>query len=439
MKNSLKTFYTILANTLVVSVMNYTVWFAITFFTYLETRSVFATGMIGGIYLVLTAISGFWFGSLVDHHKKKHMMMLSSAASLVAYVASFILYVLAGPGAFKTTDSPLLWIFVIVLTVGVIAGNIRNIAMPTLVTILIPEDRRDKANGLVGTASGISFLVTSVISGVLVGWSGMYHVLILAIVLTGAAMVHLWRVDVPEKGIVHSADKPRKVDIKGTFKVVIAIPGLFALIMFTTFNNFLGGVYMALMDAYGLSMVSVQTWGFLWGVLSTGFIIGGLLIAKWGLGKNPLKTLLLINVILWAVSSVFTLKSSIFLLAAGMYVYMVLMPYAEAAEQTILQKVVPYERQGRVFGFAQSLEQMASPLTAFLIGPLTQFVFIPFMTTGSGVDLIGGWFGTGPDRGMALVFVIAGIIGLLATLLALASKYYRQLSARYVDPEAVRP
>ena len=56
------------------------------------------------------------------------------------------------------------------------------------------------------------------------------------------------------------------------------------------------------------------------------------------------------------------------------------MPYIEAAEQTVLQRVVPYERQGRVFGFAQSVEQSASPLTAFLISPLAQFVFIPFMT-----------------------------------------------------------
>ena len=30
------------------------------------------------------------------------------------------------------------------------------------------------------------------------------------------------------------------------------------------------------------------------------------------------------------------------LLTAGMAVYMLLVPYAEAAEQTILQKVVPY-------------------------------------------------------------------------------------------------
>jgi hypothetical protein len=60
---------------------------------------------------------------------------------------------------------------------------------------------------------------------------------------------------------------------------------------------------------------------------------------------------------------------------------------------------VPYERAGqsRVLRFAQSIEEAASLLTAFLIGPIMQLIFIPFMTTGAGVEMIGGWFGTGPD------------------------------------------
>jgi DHA3 family multidrug efflux protein-like MFS transporter len=97
---------------------------------------------------------------------------------------------------------------------------------------------------------------------------------------------------------------------------------------------------------------------------------------------------------------------------------------------------VPYERQGRVFGFAQSVEQAASPLTAFLISPVTQFTVIPFMTDGRGAEWIGGWFGTGPSRGIALVFVITALLGLLLTGLALSSRYYRQLSERYAGSPA---
>jgi DHA3 family multidrug efflux protein-like MFS transporter len=228
--------------------------------------------------------------------------------------------------------------------------------------------------------------------------------------------------------------------VRGTIRVIGEVPGLSALILFSAFNNFLGGVFMALMDAYGLSLVSVQAWGLLWGVLSTGFIVGGLLIARTGLGRNPVWLLLVVNLVLWSVTMLFALRSSILLLAAGMYVYSLFVPYAEAAEQTILQKVVPYKRQGRVFGFAQSVEQAASPLTAFLIAPIAQFVFIPFMSEGgAGARAIGGWFGTGADRGLALVFVLTGVIGFAATALALRSGPYRRLSRRYADGPIPEP
>ncbi|MFO7169920.1 MAG: MFS transporter, partial [Chloroflexota bacterium] len=209
------------------------------------------------------------------------------------------------------------------------------------------------------------------------------------------------------------------------------VPGLFGLIFFNTFNNFLGGVFMSLMDAYGLLLVSVQVWGALWGFLSLAFIVGGLVVARRGLGASPLRTLFLANIAMWSICCVFTLQASVVLLTAGLFVWLCLVPAVEAAEQTILQKVIEPERQGRVFGFAQSVEQAASPITAFVIGPIAQFIFIPFMTTGAGVDLLGGWFGTGTDRGLALLFTVAGMVGLAVTLLAMRSRSYRVLSQNY--------
>lgn len=433
-KNALRAFYHILANGLVGSILTYTVWFAIVFYAYLETQSVFATGIIGGIYLVATATTGIWFGSLVDHHRKKPIMLLSSLGSLLAFAGAFILYVTAAPGAFKDISGLHFWALVLLVMVGVIVANLRNIALPTLVTLLIPAANRDKANGLAGTVAGIGMLVTSVFSGILVGWNGMLGVLIIAILGMGVVIGHLMFIPLKEEKIVHNPDAPKKVDLKGTWKIVAGINGLFALILFTTFNNFLGGVFMTLLDPYGLSLMSVQAWGILFGFVSLGFITGGILIAKKGLGKNPLRTLLLMNVALWIIAILFTVQASIILLVIGMFAYMTLMPYIEASEQTILQKVVPYERQGRVFGFAQSIEQAASPLTAFLIAPVAQFVFIPFMQPGgAGANAIGSWFGTGTGRGIALVFIITGLIGLVVTLLALASKYYIQLSKQYAN------
>ena len=210
--------------------------------------------------------------------------------------------------------------------------------------------------------------------------------------------------------------------------------GLFALIFFATFNNFLGGVFFALMDAYGLTLVSVEVWGLLWGVLSLSFILGGLYISKNGLGASPLQTLFRNNIISWTVCIFFTIQPSITLLTIGTFIWMFFIPFTEAIEQTIFQKVVPPERLGRVFGFAHSIEQAASPVTAFLIGPIAQWIFIPFMTTGDGVALIGSWFGTGIGRGIALVFMAAGALGLAVTLVAMRSKAYQFLAERYREP-----
>ncbi|WP_343519955.1 MFS transporter [Sphingomonas sp.] len=428
-------FHHLLVNNLIASITNFTVWFAVTFWVFLETKSVFATGMIAGLYLVLTAALAIWFGSLVDHHRKKRVMMVSSAASLLLYAISFAGYFLAPAGSMTRIAAAPLWLFLFAVMLGVIAGNLRNIALPTLVTLLVPEDRRDKANGLVGMVTGIGFLTTSAISGFLVAWGGMVVTLGFAIALSALAMLHLAFVHVDEPRTEGGHDEPKRVDLAGTIRVVGAVPGLFALIFFAAFNNLLGGVFMALMDAYGLSLMKVEAWGLLWAFVSCAFILSGFLISRTGLGKNPLRTLLLVNLVVWAVAAVFTIQSSIPLLAAGCFIWLFLGPYAEAAEQTTLQKVVPFERQGRVFGFAQSVEQAASPLTAFLIAPLAQFVFIPFMTDGAGADAIGDWYGRGPERGMALVFTIAGVIGVLVTIVAFGSRAYRQLSGAYAREE----
>jgi DHA3 family multidrug efflux protein-like MFS transporter len=377
-----RTFQLLVANTAIASITNNFLWFALTFWVYLETRSVVATAIIGGGYMLLMAISGMFFGTFVDRHRRKTSMLLSSSLSLVTFALATAVYVLAPPAALRDLGHP-------------------------------------------------SFAITSVFSGLAIGFLGMGACLAIAVVLTAIAAVHLATIRVDEKAPTVTENQPTVIDIRGALRAVRLVPGLIVLLLFGTFNNFLGGVFMALMDPYGLTLMSVETWGVLLAITSLGFIVGGVLVARRGLGANPVRTLLLANVVMWSITIAFPLRSAIVPLAIGFFLYLALAPVAEASEQTIIQRVVPLPEQGRVFGFAQTLETGASPITAFLIGPIAQFWIIPFMTDGAGAQSIGAWFGTGPERGMALVFIIAGSIGLLVTLLALRSKSYRNLSERY--------
>jgi DHA3 family multidrug efflux protein-like MFS transporter len=263
------------------------------------------------------------------------------------------------------------------------------------------------------------------------GWT-----LVIANVLTVCTVVHVIFVRIPEERPAADADGKRPtVDIRGALAAIALVPGLFALIILTTFNNLVEGVFMALMDPYGLTLFTVEQWGFVFGIASTGFILGGLVIARWGLGANPLRTMLWVLATLGVVNATFTLRESPLLCIAGIWVFLLLMPAVEAAEQTIIQRVVPFATQGRVFGFAQAFEAGAAPVTAFMIAPIAEFWVIPMMESDAGAQRWGWLVGEGDARGIALIFFFAGMVMVVISLAAFGTRSYRVLSERYRSGE----
>ncbi len=427
-----KNFYQVLANTLIANVTTSYLWFALTFWVYLETKSVLATAIVGGAYMLFVALFSIMFGTLVDHNRKKSVMVGSSIFTFVMFAVAGIIYLLFPEESLSNWRHGMFWLFSGAILIGGVVENMRNIALSTVVTILVPKDARDKANGLVGAVQGVAFMVTSVFSGLSIGLLGMGWTLGIAIACTGIALLHLFFVDIPEKQIVHDPElEGRKVDLKGSVAAIRGVPGLVWLIVFTTFNNLVGGVFMALMDPYGLTLFSVEWWGIVLGITSTGFIVGGIIVSKFGLGKNPLRTMLLVNVGVAVLGMTFTIREWWLLYVIGIWIFMTLMPIAEAAEQTIIQRVVPLKRQGRVFGLAQAVESASTPISAFLIGPIAEFVILPYMKTSEGKANFSWLLGDGEARGIALVFMLASIVMLIAVLLAFSTRAYKDLSAAY--------
>ena len=428
----MKHFYQVLINTLIANVTTSFLWFALSFWVYIETRSVLATAIIGGSYMLLVAIFSIVFGTIVDHHKKKSVMVFSSIVTFITFLIAGLVYILFPTADILNMGGPLFWIFSGIILIGGVVENMRNIALSTTVTLLVDEDKRANANGLVGTVQGIGFIVTSVFSGLSIGLLGMGWTLGIAITLTGIALLHLLFVHIPEQGIAHDPElKNKKVDIKGSLAAIRVVPGLMALIFFSTFNNLIGGAYMALMDPYGLTLFPVEIWGLIFGLAGTGFIAGGLLVAKFGLGKNPIRTLLILVGIMGALGAFFTIREWAWLYILGIWLYMTMIPAIEAAEQTVIQRVVPFKRQGRVFGFAQAVEASAAPIVAFIVGPIAEFIIIPHMNSIEGKTQFGWLLGEGEARGIALIFLIAGLIMVAVSILAFRSKSYKLLSKSY--------
>ena len=85
----------LVANTVVASTTNNFLWFARTFWVYLETRSVVATSVVGGAYMLLFAASGIFFGTFVDRNKRKTSFVLSNASSLAFFLLGGVVFLVA--------------------------------------------------------------------------------------------------------------------------------------------------------------------------------------------------------------------------------------------------------------------------------------------------------------------------------------------------------
>ena len=86
-------FRRLLTNTLVTGVTSSFLWFALTFWVYLETRSVVATGVIGGAFSISSAVFGPLFGTFVDRHRKHTAMVLTTAVSAVCFTVATAVFV----------------------------------------------------------------------------------------------------------------------------------------------------------------------------------------------------------------------------------------------------------------------------------------------------------------------------------------------------------
>ena len=425
------TFTRILVNTLLANVTSTYLSFAMTFWVYLETQSVLAASLFAGVSMLVGAVSGTWLGAFVDAHRRKTSMTASTLVTLAVFAAAGVVFFAVPSRQVADWTGPWFWVFAALVLTGGVAGQLRSITLSTTVTLLVPEDQRDKANGMVGTVTGLGHMITSVFSGLSVGLIGMGGTVAVAIVMTGIVLGHLLPIRIDEPAIQRTADEGTHSSPRLAWLTLRSVPGLLPLVFFTTFNNLVMGIYMTLMDPYGLTLFSVEAWGVVLGVVSVGFIAGGALVARFGLGRSPVRTLLLINVAIALIGMSSALRDSQDLLIAAMFGFMLVVPVAEAAEQTVLQRLVPFEKQGRVFGFAHSIESASTPVAAFVVGPLAQFLLIPFMSTDTGRSTFGWLLGDGQARGIALTFVVASSVMLVVVLMAFSSRAYRRLTQSY--------
>jgi hypothetical protein len=98
--------------------------------------------------------------------------------------------------------------------------------------------------------------------------------------------------------------------------------------------------------------------------------------------------------------------------ALASFLGLFLLPILNGSSQAIWQAKVAPDIQGRVFATRLLIAQISTPIAMLMAGPLADRIFEPAMMPGGNLSpIFGSLIGTGPGTGMALMFLITGILG----------------------------
>jgi len=210
------------------------------------------------------------------------------------------------------------------------------------------------------------------------------------------------------------------------------------LIFFTT--NLTMGLAMILFAPMILARTANNTviLGTTMMMFGIGGIVGGLLVAAWGGFKRRIHGVLL-GLVLMSISGqiVIGLGQDIRVWGVGAFLAMFFMPLVNGSSQAIWQAKVSPDIQGKVFATRRLIAQISSPVAMIMGGRLADAVFEPAMASGGTfAQFFQPLVGSGPGSGMAVLFVFAGILGVVVGLIGYLVPVVREVETRLPDYDA---
>ncbi len=380
-----------------------------------------------GPLFLLTPLAGV----LVDRWDRKLVMMVSDLASGMGSIAILALLLL------DRLDMPLLYLII------AFSGAFRAFQVPAYgaaATMMVEKKHYARVSGILSMPQSSSLILSPILAGALLGLIGFVGILIVDVVTFCVAVASLALIHVPpptesEEGRSGGPGLGSEM-LYGWRYIRMRKPLLGLLVTFFCFNfammapiSVLPPMVLARTGNDEMILGAVQA------LLGLGSLAGALLLSFWGGPRRRIRGVLLGIMVMGLANGVaMGLADSPWGWYVAGFFGSAALPVIAGCTQAIWQAKVPPDVQGRVFAIRRFLSQ-GSALPAFLIaGPLADHVFEPALAAdGAWASFLGPVVGTGPGAGIALMFVLAGLLGMATGIAAYGTKTVREVEELLPD------
>jgi MFS transporter, DHA3 family, macrolide efflux protein len=411
--------------------------FALTIWAFQQTGSATTLGIIQACFLLPEVLVSPLAGAMVDRYNRKLMMMVSDLAAVLATAGILVLH---ANGALQT------WHLYITSAIYGLGNCFQWPAYMATITSMIPKEQYGRANGMMMLVDSGPMVFSPLLAGALLPVIGLAGILAIDLATFFLAIGALLVVHVPQP-----APSAEGQAAKGSllqeglygFKYLFSHRSLLALQSFVLLINLVGGIGEPLFTPMILLRTgnNSTTLGTVLSVAAAGGVAGGLLVSAWGGFRRRMRGVLFS----WGMFGLFGLV--LFGLGRSLWVWLPVIflaymsfPLSQSAVNAIWQSKVPPDLQGRVFSARRVISWLVDPLMPILAGSLADHVTEPAMTSQTPLAHTFGWLvGSSPGSGMALQFVLAGVLYVVLVAAAFSVPIIRDVEKLMPDHDQPSP
>lgn len=402
--------------------------FVLGVWVYQETKSVTAFSLIS-LFTVLPEIALLPVaGVIVDRFDRRWVMLLSVLGS---GLCGAVLAALAIMGQLQ------LWHIYLMLMISSAFESVQFPALSASITQLVSRHNLSRANGMISLGTSISMVAAPALAGFFLQVMGLTRVLLINVAAYAFAVFTLCIVRfsrLEQSSQAHNARSSFWREAAQVWKYVTGQRELMALLILFAITNFSTGIVQVLLPPYILSFKTPEALGTIMSAGGVGVVAGSVLFSIWAGPQRKMPAIFIASFLRGVVLFLAVLQPNGVVIGTAAFIFLFCDPVIFTSSQTIWQTKVPAEVQGRAFAMRRLVAWSTLPLAYVVAGPLADGVFEPWMAAqGPLARVAGGLFGAGPGRGIAVLFIVLGLLTVIAVVAGFLYQPLRDLEDRLPD------
>jgi MFS transporter, DHA3 family, macrolide efflux protein len=420
-----RVFLTLWIGQLISSIGSGLTTFALGVWVFQMTHSATQLGLIVVSNVVPGVLVSPLAGVLVDRWNRGAAMAISQIGSALAVLSIALL--LFG-------HRLVLWEICLAVSVISVCLAVQWPAFSAATTLLVPRGGLVRAGGLVQLAQTTSIIVSPLVAGALLTKVPLGAIVLLDCASYLVAFATIMAVTIPDP--VRRADDVGSVlaETHTGWRYIRAHPGLLWFLGFFTSLNFAMSFIHVLLTPLVLSFSTPAALSRILSSFGLGLVISGLAMSMWRGPAQRVRIVLIVAFVQGVGLALCGVHERAWLIAAGLFIVGAGLPIVNSCTQAVWQSKTPADIQGRVFAVRRMMVQAAAPLGYVTAGPLADHVFAPRLVAGGSLATsVGRVIGVGPGRGIAVLFIMAGLVTMVTAVAAYLAPPLRHLESDVLD------